>query len=241
MRRDAHKDSDLGEKHMTRPSRLKALQYCIHDKYDVAPIGPEASRRARFYMRWLDHEILRCLWSNFAEIAPGVYRSNHPTRKRFHEYHARGITTVLNLRGESNGAVYHTEKMICDELGIALHNLSLHARSAPPADVLLALLDKFHSLPKPFLMHCKSGADRAGLASALYKLEIEESTVEAAQKMLSWRFIHNKSSRTGVLDLFLESYKERLAQGEISIRDWIAQEYDPKALQERFEASRKKR
>jgi len=50
--------------------------------------------RSRWHFNWLDHAILRKYWHNFAQVAPGVYRSNHPNHIRFQAYAAQGIKTV---------------------------------------------------------------------------------------------------------------------------------------------------
>ena len=37
-----------------------------------------------------------------------------------------------------------------------------------------------------------------------------------------------------ILDMFLDMYEERLEQGPIAFQDWVADEYDPEALAQRF-------
>lgn len=80
-----------------------------------------------------DHAFLRMFWTNFYEIAPGVYRSNQPSHRRLKRYRDMGITTVVNLRGEETYAHYLFEKESCEALGLKLINAKLWARSAPPA------------------------------------------------------------------------------------------------------------
>lgn len=58
----------------------------------------------------------------------------------------------------------------------------------------------------PFLMHCKSGSDRAGLASALYLLD-QGRPVAEARKMMSLRYLHLANSDAGILDVMLEDRK----------------------------------
>ena len=83
-------------------------------------------------------------------------------------------------------------------------------------------------------MHCKSGADRASLACAIYLIAMEGKSVAEARQMFSIRFIHFKWTKTGILDMFLDMYEERLAQGPIAFQVWVAHEYDPEALTQRF-------
>ena len=82
-------------------------------------------------------------------------------------------------------------------------------------------------------MHCKSGADRAGLASVLYRLDQGHHVNEAKQE-LSLRYLHLRHTKTGIQDHFVDNYQERLKEGSISIRDWITNEYDATVLTESF-------
>ena len=118
--------------------------------------------------------------------------------------------------------------------------IPLEARTAVSAERLAELFDAFRTLDKPFLMHCKSGADRAGLASALYRMVIMGDSVDQARKHLSIRYVHLKHSKTGICDHLLDVYEARCADGEISIEDWIATEYDPAELIASFKRKRGK-
>lgn len=193
-----------------------------------------ARLRDTLHFQFVDHGILRHLWTNLAEIAPGVWRSNQPDARRLARYRAMGIRTVLSLRGTPDTAAYRIEKAACDRLGLAFVTTQLHARKAPRREALLRLFDLFRSIERPFVMHCKSGADRAGLAAALYLLAFEGASLAAARRQLSCRFLHIRASKTGVLDRLLDLYEDRLQQGPIGIEAWIATEYDPETLTAAF-------
>ena len=47
-------------------------------------------------------------------------------------------------------------------------------------------------------MHCKSGADRVGIASCLYLIYRQKYNVSDASKQLSFKFLHIKYAKTGV-------------------------------------------
>ena len=198
---------------------------------------PAARRAAERAVYWSDHGILRTFWHNFAPVAEGAYRSNHPTRPRLEAYRALGIRAVLNLRGSKPTPMYLLERADCAALGLEMHDVALAARKPAPRADLLALFEAFDRIPRPFLMHCKSGADRAGLASALYVLD-KGGTLPSARAQLSIRFLHLRFTRTGVQDHLLDLYETRLRDGPIPIRDWIAQEYDPEALAASFARKR---
>lgn len=189
------------------------------------------------YHLFLDHGILRLWWTNMAAVAPGIWRSNHPLPSRIPAIAALGVRDILSLRGAKTSPNYLLEKEACDAAGIRLHTVSLTARSAPPKAELLALLDHFARLPRPFLMHCKSGADRAGLASALYLLT-QGTPLAEARRQLSPRYLHFRWTKTGILDHILDLYGVRLTQGPITIAGWIAAEYDAAAATQSLAALR---
>ena len=198
---------------------------------------PVQRRIAHRHMMWKDHGILRTFWTTFGEVAPGVYRSNHPDHKRLEAYKAMGIRAILNLRGTPQMAHHLFEVESCEALGLTLISVSLHARHAARREGMLDLFDAFDRIERPFVMHCKSGADRAGLASALYLLD-QGATVEDARKQLSLRYLHLKFTRTGIQDHMLDLYEARQKKEPISIRDWVRDEYDPEALTRSFATKR---
>jgi len=193
---------------------------------------------ARIHYHLFDHAFLRVFWTNHKEIAPGVFRSNQPTEWRFISYHAKGLRSVLNLRGWDVYAHYQYEERICRKLGMRLENIKLNARNAPQSEDINAVVDCLGKMEKPLLFHCKSGADRAGLVSAIYLMVYEGASVQEAMKQLSFRHVHVDFTATGVLDYFLWTFEERLNLGNIAFLDWVNSEYDPETLQEAFEKRR---
>ncbi len=83
-------------------------------------------------------------------------------------------------------------------------------------------------------MHCKSGADRAGLGAGLY-LMLNGGTTREALAQLSWRFGHFSRSRTGILDAFFIRYAME-AEGRKPFLDWVRDDYDEMALRRDFVA-----
>ncbi|WP_394707335.1 tyrosine-protein phosphatase [uncultured Celeribacter sp.] len=203
------------------------------ERAEVGQFGNDVStRRTRHMAMWhfhlFDHAFLRGLWTNLYEIAPGVWRSNQPSPKRIERYAKMGIKTILSLRGEKEVSFSLLERQACETYGITLVTTNkAAARGALSGKDYVELIDLLASLEKPFLIHCKSGADRAGLASALYLLHCEGASIQEAKKMLSWRFLHLKSTKTGILDYILRLYEKDLnTNGPIPIRDWFLTRYD---------------
>jgi protein tyrosine/serine phosphatase len=186
---------------------------------------------------FVDHAILRVPFSNFATVIPGrLYRSNHPTPGRIRRLARRvGLTTVINLRGATTTGSYQLSRDAAGKQGLAHIDLSLESRGAPHRDRILRLHDIYRAMPGAGLLHCKSGADRAGLAAGLCLLFEGRSAAEALGQ-LSWRFGHMKQARTGILDAFFLRY-QRDGEGRKSFFDWLDQDYDEAALRRDFHAN----
>ena len=93
----------------------------------------------------------------------------------------------------------------------------------------------FDSLEGPSLMHCKSGADRAGLMSALYMLIVKNVGARQALEQLSFKYLHVKQAKTGLLDAFLASYIPYEDKG-MAFYEWVETIYAPEELQANFMA-----
>ncbi|EIE52867.1 protein tyrosine/serine phosphatase [Citreicella sp. 357] len=199
---------------------------------------PSARALSTVHYNLFDHAWLRSVWTNFWQIAPGVWRSNHPTHKRFEKYAAMGIRTVITLRGEEKYSHYLFEKESCEKLGLTLLHAKLWARTAPSRVRIQTLLAVMRQAERPFMFHCKSGADRAGFASAVYLMVFENASVEVARKQLGLKYIHLEFTRTGIQGYVLDMYAARNAQAPIPFETWVATEYDEKAAQAGFDARR---
>ncbi|NKW71866.1 dual specificity protein phosphatase family protein [Rhodobacteraceae bacterium R_SAG10] len=221
-------------------ARIKSAERSLGATYGTDISTPRARRRAFWHFQLLDHAILRAFWANCHQIAPGVWRANQPSPRRLRKYHAMGIGTILSLRGANGQSPYLFEKEACDALGIRLINLAFSARKLAPRSVFLALLDAFEQVERPFLMHCKSGADRAGLASVLYLLHMTSTPIVQARKQLGPRYLHFRASQTGILDHMIDAYQADNAARKMPIRTWIEQRYDCDTLSAEFLAKRGK-
>jgi protein tyrosine/serine phosphatase len=206
------------------------LQRRWKDGWIGEPDTPRGRRNAHLDMMLFDHGLIRLAWRNMHEVAPGVWRGNQPDPATVRRLAARGFRSILNLRGATEYGSYLLEREACRAAGIALIDLKMTSRELPSAAEVMALDDIFATIERPFLMHCKSGADRAGFASALYLLLRTETPVAEAREQLSWRYLHLQGARTGVLRYMLDAYAAAKVVRPMSFRDWLATEYDPAAL-----------
>ena len=184
----------------------------------------------------IDHAVFRVLWDNLAEVVPGkLYRSNHPTPSRLAAAKRKlGLRTLINLRGHRKCGSDALSRQAAAELGLTHIDMAFESRGAPHRDRILRFHAIYQTLETPALMHCKSGADRAGLAAGLAIL-FEGGSSQDALDQLSWRFGHWKRSRTGVLDAFFIRYATE-AEGRTPFLHWVEHEYDEVALRRDFVA-----
>lgn len=130
---------------------------------------------------------------NFHTVSPGtVYRAAQMDGQALARWKREyGIASVLNLRGPDQGADwYETERAVSDRLGIRHIDFRMSAGSELTQDEVHRLLALMQDAPKPLLIHCKSGSDRTGLASALYVAAVDHRSELAAEWQLSLAFGH---------------------------------------------------
>jgi protein tyrosine phosphatase (PTP) superfamily phosphohydrolase (DUF442 family) len=189
---------------------------------------------------FIDHAILRLGWRNWGVVAPGrLYRSNHPLpwQLRLAARH-HGIRTVINLRGNrADCGADALSRAEAARLGLAHIDAPFESRGAPHKDRILRLAAIFQDMHEPALIHCKSGADRTGLAAGLW-LMLQGRPVAEALGQLSLRHGHVAASRTGILDAFFKSFAVfRQANPEIPFLEWVQGTYDEAALRESFSSN----
>lgn len=184
----------------------------------------------------VDHAVFRTVWTNLAPVIPGrLYRSNHPTPGHLAAATKRlGLRTLVNLRGHRKCGSDALSREAATQLGLIHVDMAFESRGAPHRDRILRFAEIYRTIAFPALMHCKSGADRAGLASGLAIMFEGGSATEALQQ-LSWRFGHWSRARTGVLDAFFVRYAAQ-AEGRLPFLDWVRTEYDEAALKRDFVA-----
>jgi protein tyrosine/serine phosphatase len=130
---------------------------------------------------------------NFHEVVAGeLYRSGQPRGDDIDRYVRNyGIKSVLNLRGANLDKPWYREEMAAvSRNGLVHADLALKANRALDDASVAALLSLFSTLPKPLLIHCEGGADRTGLAAALYLASIKHATEWSAELQLSILYGH---------------------------------------------------
>lgn len=188
-------------------------------------------------MLFVDHGLFRLFYLNQHRISAAAWRAAQPAPHDIGRFAGQGIRTVINLRGPRDCGSYRLEQQACAAAGIALVDFPVGSREAPAKATIRAAAALFGRIAYPMLMHCKSGADRAGLMAVLYLHLQEGQPIEQAMSQLSWRFGHVRNADTGILDAFFDSYVACNRASPVPFLDWVETQYDPAALKRTFLAS----
>ena len=152
---------------------------------------------------------------NVAAVDPGkVYRCAQPkgNLETLIAEHQPG--SILNLRGGSYADPWYAAEVEATErLGIDFYDFPMQATERPSRAELLTLIDLLERCRYPLVIHCKSGADRTGLVSALYRLVVRGESPDAAMKEFSIWYSHIPIAGP-----------ERLHQPFKEYRDWLQAE-----------------
>jgi protein tyrosine/serine phosphatase len=185
-------------------------------------------------MLLIDHGIFRSIYANRHQIAGDAWRSSQPSPRQIAQMAALGIRTIVNLRGERDCGAYRLQVAACRKHGIAMEELTLKSRAAPTRQQIHAAKALFARIQYPMLMHCKSGADRAGLGSALFMILREGKPVAEAMWQLSPRYGHIKQADTGIIDFFFERYLVEAERSGVPFLQWVDAIYDAEKLAREF-------
>jgi protein tyrosine/serine phosphatase len=196
-------------------------------------LGPTA---AYFDLLLVDHGIFRLVYTNCHKISDKAWRSAQPTPRQLRQFAKAGIRTIVNLRGPRDCGSYWLEQEACARNGLKLVNFQMRSRAAPTPAELRNAKQLFTELEYPILMHCKSGADRVGLMSVLYRFLHEGVPLKEAKNELSLRYGHFRQADTGILDYFFEKYLEDSARRPMEFFEWVNTAYDPVELKRTFKS-----
>ena len=171
---------------------------------------------------------------NKHEVVPGrVYRSGQLAPDQLHQYvRERGIKTVVNLRGRPFDPWYANEALATQLAGVSQEDVTTSANRLPAPGELVRLIEVFDRAEHPILIHCQQGADRTGLAAAIYLLTRPGIEYDVARQQCSARYGHVPVHTAATMDDFFGRYESWLHARNTEhtsdvFRHWIAHEYSP--------------
>mgnify|MGYP001080853300 CR=1 FL=1 len=162
---------------------------------EPSPSPPSRKRRIRRYVvrpaAWLclvaalilGSLLLKPFYSANLGIVDGgrVIRSAQPTAALKDMIRDHKLASILNLRGGSpRNDYYSNELRVAEEAGVDFYDVSMSATKRPRRSDLLRLIDVMNRCAYPLLIHCKSGADRTGLATTIYRMIVLKEPPEEA-------------------------------------------------------------
>ncbi|MDE2486132.1 MAG: tyrosine-protein phosphatase [Alphaproteobacteria bacterium] len=201
------------------------------------PIG---RRRTYLDFVWNDHAYLRLAFQNAHWISDELVRTNQPWPHQLAAWKARGVRTIINLRGGSGASSQVIEEDACRRLGLKLITFRASSREPPSVDQVLRAKALFESIAYPALMHCKSGADRSGVMSVLYMHLRQGKPIREAIRQLHLRFLHWPGGRTGVLRFTFDTYLREAEPRGMSFLEWVqSPDYEPARIQAAYSSARR--
>jgi protein tyrosine/serine phosphatase len=199
------------------------------------PIGGGWHRfKAWMSMIFIDHGIFRLFYLNKHSVDGRMYRAAQPWPHQITRFAREGGRSVVYLRGGKEHGSWPLEREAAEGNGLRIEEFLARSREAPDREMLLSAPAFFQGLQYPALIHCKSGADRAGFVAALYVLVHLKRPAAEALLQLRARYGHFHWSRTGILDLFFERYRDEGESKGIAFLDWVENHYQPDRLMRDF-------
>jgi protein tyrosine/serine phosphatase len=110
------------------------------------------------------------------------------------------IKSIVNLRGQSTADWYQGEMETAEKLGVRHYDFALSASREVSVEQMDQIIQTLREAPKPVLIHCKAGADRTGLISALYCVAVKDESPATADRELSVWFGHVPLGQTVAMD-----------------------------------------
>lgn len=196
--------------------------------------------RFRTYLNylWNDHAYLRLRFRNAHWVSDELVRTNQPWPFQLEQWKAQGIKTIVNLRGGFDASFHALEKDACERLGLTLVDFTITSREVPSRARVHGAKELFENLEYPALMHCKSGADRAGIMSVFYMHFRKGVPIREALEQLSLKYLHVKAGKTGVLDYTFERYLDQGEPKGLSFLEWVdSPDYDEAAIKADFRSN----
>lgn len=181
---------------------------------------------------------------NFGTVIPGqIYRSGQLGSEQLEQVIKEfGIRSIINLRGvKGDEDWYIQEKETAEKFGVELYNVAemgmeLQSYRLPARDEVEKLIALIASVPRPILAHCKTGADRTGLFSAVTLLLGQNGDLEQAWDHSSLKYLAIEDSAGSQ---FLQKYQDWLSGRKHTQKlftQWLEQTYLPHYYKVRIQA-----
>jgi protein tyrosine phosphatase (PTP) superfamily phosphohydrolase (DUF442 family) len=178
--------------------------------------------------------LVHYLYFNFYPILPNqAYRSAQPSpaflEKVVRENH---IASILKFNRAVESSWSEDEFAEAKKLGVEMFYIPIGVSELPTRPDMIRIISALDHAPRPILVHCKTGADRTGLAAVLLAMQAGESFAQAKDAQLRLRFGHIGHLGDDVDDILSQYDQDRAAEGKsvrsyADFRDYVLNEYYP--------------
>jgi len=149
------------------------------------------------------------IYGNFHKIDNNAYRSAQLFFFNMPYYIEKyNIKSIINLRGGQGKWFYKYETKISKEYNITHYDYNLSPTKMLSLNDMNKLVNIIKKAPKPILIHCKAGADRTSLVTALYLYN--KHKYKKAEEAFSIKYLHFPwfGSKTNMMDESFKLYKK---------------------------------
>lgn len=152
------------------------------------------------------------LYGNFHKVDKDVYRSaqlfSHNLPYYIEKHKIKSILNLRKVRKAKNKSWYLDEVSIAKELDVVRYDYPIGDREEASMEEMDKIVQIIKDAPKPLLIHCKAGADRTSLASALYLHALKHE--DDAEREISIVYGHFPwlGSKTVAMDRSFKKYKK---------------------------------
>jgi len=102
---------------------------------------------------------------NLHRVTDQIYRGAQPTREGFRNLEAMGIKTVINLR-----SFHHDDT---ERTSLAYVRVRMEAWDPEMGEIIRVMRILSDESGAPYFVHCQHGADRTGMAMAVYRMAVQ--------------------------------------------------------------------
>ena len=121
--------------------------------------------------------------ANLAAVDERVWRGAAPSTEGYRALAEHGVTTIVDLRAESD---IHVPKTLLADLGMDHVAIPLRDGQAPIPNQVQAFLNTVRRSSGRVFVHCGAGVGRTGTMAAAYLVETEQaSSLQAARRNLA--------------------------------------------------------
>jgi len=146
------------------------------------------------FLLWVWQSSIVRLSKNFHEVDPGkFYRSAQLSPTELEDVIKKyGIKTVISLRGAPENSYWvPKQKEVLAKNNVKFFWFGWTTDYFPQDDDLKGYLMALKTAPYPVLVHCRTGADRTGEATAMYAIDfMNQSKEDAIKKYMNFDYWH---------------------------------------------------